>query len=161
MATIVEKVLNMGILKRFKKFIPGHGSVLHDWLSDKGSVHSFPLLEGEGLSQVRLRSWVPPPQVTVQALQTDQFETPPSTGAAVVGAAVVGAAVEGAAVVGAAVIGAEVDGAAVVGEAVVGAAVVGAAVGAVVSVNAAVAFVVVLLQLLLVVLGRTAFGRGG
>ena len=55
---MIIKILNA-------KYIPGHVPVLQLRVSDESPAHCSPLPTGAGFVHVRLRVWVPPPQVSV------------------------------------------------------------------------------------------------
>ena len=53
--------------------------VLQAWLWLVAPEQRAPPYCGAGLEQLRVRTWVPPPHVTVQVPHDPQFEKPPST----------------------------------------------------------------------------------
>ena len=61
------------------KDLPGQGFSLHERVIKPSPWQSSPPWAGDGLVQVLLRLWTPPPQVTWQVLQGFQLAQPPST----------------------------------------------------------------------------------
>lgn len=69
--------MDFGLL--FNRFLPGQPFVLQAWDCKLFPWQSTPPFPGVGLVQARKRLWTPPPHVTLQPLQTPQFDQPPLT----------------------------------------------------------------------------------